>query len=48
MDIALNHFEQSSIDRIAIRQALVEGGYLTFRRKRIAPPFSSKKADIFS
>ncbi len=48
VDVALDHWEQSSIDRFAIRQALVEGGYLTFRRKRIAPPFSSKNADIFS
>ncbi len=48
VDVALDQWEQSSIDRIAIRQALVEGGFLIFRRKRITPPFSSKKADIFS
>ena len=47
VNLALDHWEQSSVDRIAIRQALVEGGYLSFRRKRITPPFSSKKADIF-
>ena len=45
VDAELQHVEQSSIDRLAIRQALVEGGYLMFQRRRIAPPVSKWKAD---
>lgn len=41
---AYSHFERASIDRIAIVRALLEGGYLEFRRRRVRPPIRLRKA----
>src|SRR5262245_24925432 len=38
----LNHWQQSSIDRIAIPRTLIECGVLEIRRRRISLPFSRK------
>lgn len=37
-EMPLGHYDQSSIDRVAISRALVESGYLIVRRRRITPP----------
>jgi transposase InsO family protein len=37
-ELPLGHFDQSSIDRVAISRALVDCGYLIVRRRRITPP----------
>jgi transposase-like protein len=34
----LEHYQQAAIDRVAIVRALVEHGYLQFRRRRLHPP----------
>ena len=39
----LNHYQQAAVDRVAIVRALVEHGYLQFRRRRITPPFIRRK-----
>lgn len=40
---AIETMEKASIDRVAISRALVEHGYLGFRRKRITTPIPPKK-----
>jgi transposase InsO family protein len=40
--------QKESVDRIAIRRALVEEGYLVIRRRRITPPFRRWKSDRLS
>ncbi|MFQ5844444.1 MAG: transposase family protein [Planctomycetota bacterium] len=40
----LSHWQQSSIDRVAIRRMLTEKGFLFFRRSRISPPMGLKNA----
>ena len=42
--VELDHWQQASIDRVAISRALVEHGYLEFRRRQVAPPIIRKKA----
>jgi len=39
----LDHWQQASIDRVAISRALVTHGYLEFRRRRVAPPITRQK-----
>ena len=39
----LDHFQQARIDRAAITRALVEHGYLEFRRRRVTPPILRTK-----
>ena len=39
----LDHYQRAAVDRVAIVRALVEHGYLQFRRRRITPPFVRKK-----
>ncbi len=39
----LDHYQHASIDRVAIVRALVEHGYLQFRRRRVTPPFVRKR-----
>jgi hypothetical protein len=39
----LDHFLQARIDRVAIGRALVEHGYLEFRRRRVTPPILRTK-----
>jgi len=41
--IELQHAEQAAIDRVAITRALVEGGFLLFRRRRITLPIPFRK-----
>jgi len=36
----LQHRERASIERVAISRALIEGGFLLIRRRRIPPPIS--------
>ena len=36
----LQHREQASVDRVAISRALIDGGFLLIRRRRIPPPIS--------
>jgi len=43
---SLRHGEQATIDRAAIRRALVEHGYLVLRRRRISLPNSRRKKRI--
>ena len=40
---SLGRREQDRVDRVAIRRALVEHGYLCFRRRRITPPLTRQK-----
>ena len=40
----LSHWQQASIDRVAISRALVEHGYLEYRRRLVAPPITRKRA----
>ena len=40
-DVALDHFEQASIDRVALDRALTEHDILEYRRRRISLPFNS-------
>ena len=47
-EAALDHWQQASIDRVAISRALVKHGYLEFRRRRVAPPIIRNKAVIIS
>ena len=46
--VRLQHWEQASIDRVAISRALIEHGFLLFRRKRVSLPNSHRKACIIS
>jgi hypothetical protein len=39
----LDHYDQAAIDRVAIRRALVELGFLTFTRRSITPPLPTRK-----
>ena len=39
----LDHYQQAHVDRPAIVRALVEHGYLEFRRRRVTPPFVRRK-----
>jgi transposase InsO family protein len=41
--LALGHYDQSAIDRVAISRALMDCGYLTVRRRRITPPITRPK-----
>lgn len=41
--IRLQHVEQAALDRVAITRALVDCGFLWFRRRRITLPISSMK-----
>jgi len=43
-DRILEHYEQSAVDREAIRRALVAHGYLLFTRRRVPLPIKLKKA----
>ena len=36
----LQHREHAAVERIAISRALIEGGFLLIRRRRITPPVS--------
>lgn len=42
LDTDLDHLIQAAIDRVAIRRALVEHGFLTFTRRSITPPLKSQ------
>ena len=45
--VSLQHDEQASIDRMAIRRTLTALGFLLFRRRRVAPPvFHSRAREI--
>jgi transposase InsO family protein len=44
LDAQLDHYQQASIDRVAIVRALVEHGYLQFRRRRVTPPIVRRRA----
>jgi len=41
----LTHDDQSSIDRVAIRDALIQHGFLFIRRRRVSPRLPSRKAE---
>lgn len=41
LDAELDHADQAAIDRVAIRRALVEHGFLTFTRRSITPQIQS-------
>lgn len=47
-DAELDHFTQASIDRVAIRGALVDHGFLLVRRTRVSTRISSTKPGIIS
>jgi transposase InsO family protein len=45
--VRLQHYEQASIDRMAVRRALVAEGFLLIRRRRVSPPvFHSRAKNI--
>ena len=43
LDTDLDHYHQAAIDRVAIRRALVEYGFLTLTRRSITPPLPTRK-----
>lgn len=46
--VQLQRAQQASIDRVALGRALIECGFLSFRRRRITPRIPKRKADRFS